>query len=285
MLRSLREVLEWTSGAVGSFNVVDPLMALAVVSAAVQEGRPAIVGVATRHWEKMDAPVMVPSIRSIVERSSAAVALHLDHAKPSQLTIIREALDLGFTSVMIDGSTEPFEQNCAITEEVLKLAGRYGAGVEAELGAIAGEEGVAGLVDSHADESLYTDPGMAEAFVSRCEIDALAVSVGTAHGLYKAEPKLQLDLVSELARRVSVPLVLHGATGVPNSAIIESVERGVRKINYFSGLLVEAMDEVRTPRRPDDTDYLGFRRRLYERWKDDAAEKIRLYAGIREVGE
>ncbi|MFW5994715.1 MAG: class II fructose-bisphosphate aldolase [Spirochaetia bacterium] len=278
MLKTFSETLSEANGAVGCFNIVDLGMAQAVAAAAEQEGAPAIIGVAARHWRAIDGAVYAPSLRAIAERSSVPIALHLDHAGPDETGLIQEALGVGFTSIMIDGSKLPFEDNCAVTRRVVELARPYNAGVEAELGAIAGEEGVAGLVDAGSDETMFTDPGMAQEFVKRCDIDALAVSIGTAHGLYKAEPKLQFELVSELRRRVSVPLVMHGASGIPEEAVAESVRRGIRKINYFSGFLVEAMNEVRASGSEGDTDYPAFRNRLIARWTADAADKIRLYS-------
>ena len=160
----------------------------------------------------------------------------------------------------------------------MEMTRPYGAHVEAELGAITGLEGVAGFVDGNVNHSLYTDPGKAEAFIRECPVEALAVSVGTAHGLYKTKPKLQFKLIEEINRRIPTPLVLHGATGVPDDAIIKAISLGVRKINYFSGLLVTAMDEVRLGVSENDNDYIGFRNRLVARWKRDAQEKLELYA-------
>lgn len=279
MLQSLSQLLHDTPGAVGSFNVVDFGMAQAVIAAAEESGRPAVIGVATRHWHLIDALRLAPSLLALAKAAAVPIALHLDHAGPGELDIIRAALDAGFTSIMIDASKLSFEDNGSVTLEVCRLAADYGASVEAELGAISGEEGVAGLVDPDFDESMFTDPGKAEEFVERCPVDALAVSIGTAHGLYRAQPKLQFELISELARRIPVPLAMHGATGVSHEAIAESVRRGIRKINYFSGFLVTAMDEVRDSSRDDSTDFVAFRQRLVERWKREALEQIVLYQG------
>lgn len=279
MLKSLSETIAAAKGAIGSFNVIDVGMAQAVSAAAEQTKTPVIIGVAARHWNAIEGPKLAPSLKAIAEQSSVPIALHLDHAGPDQFNLIQEALDLGFTSIMIDGSKLPFDDNCAITLKVLEAARPYQAGVEAEIGAIAGEEGVAGLVDAGSDETMFSDPGKAENFVKTCPVDALAVSIGTAHGLYKAEPKLQLELISELHRRLPVPLVMHGATGIGEDTIIKAVQRGIRKINYFSGLLVQAMEEIRYSGVEGDTDYLAFRKRLINRWIADAADKIKLYSG------
>jgi hypothetical protein len=156
MLQSLSQLLADTPGAVGSFSVVDLGMAQAVVAAAEQSGRPAVVGVATRHWHVIDALRLTPSLLASAEAAAVPIALHLDHAGREELDIIRAALDAGFTSIMIDASKLAFADNSAVTLEVCGLASGYGASVEAELGAISGEEGVAGLVDPDFDESMFT---------------------------------------------------------------------------------------------------------------------------------
>ena len=279
MKGNLRDVFSSSSGAVGSFNVVELGMAEAIVAAAEEAQKPVIIGIATRHWKLIDPRHMMPSLLSLVESASVPIALHLDHASPSQMDIVRDALGIGFTSIMIDGSKLPVNANIEATGEVLALARAYDATVEAELGPLAGEEGIAGLVTGDVDERQLTDPYEAAEFVKAAPVDALAVSVGTAHGLYTSAPRLQLDLIAELNRTVVVPLVLHGATGIPDNVVRSAVKRGVRKINYFSGLLVEAMQEVQAvDRSHQDNDYLGLRRRIMDRWKTDVGSKIQLYA-------
>ena len=280
MLRTLKELLADSLRGVASFNCVDLEMARACIEAAEEARRPVIIGVATRHWESVGGSAFIPSLKAFCEQSEVQVALHLDHAKPRELDILKQALDSGFTSVMIDGSNQRLSQNIDLSRRVVEQAAEYGASVEAELGPIPGEEGVAGRVDAAESSlfTLYTRPAEAKKFCDETGVDALAVAVGTAHGLYTEAPVLQLDLISELSSILTTPLVLHGATGIPDEAIREAVRRGVRKINFFSGLLVAGMKVAREQSDPEDNDYLGLRQRMFESWKDTADEMIRLYS-------
>ncbi len=278
MLNNLKEILEGSSGGIASFNCVDFDMARGCLDAAEKTGRPVILGLATRHWEVLGGKVFIPSLLALCRETSVPVALHLDHAKPSEMAVIKEALDAGFTSIMIDASKESFEKNVEITAEVVSLASGYGAGTEAELGPLLGDEGVAGEVDS-GKSTVFTDPDEAGRFCRETGVDALAIAVGTAHGLYKDPPRLRQEIISAIATETSTPLVLHGATGIPDEAVKEAVGRGIRKINFFSGLLVCAMDEVRRAATPDNNDFVAMRRAMRKRWENTAEEMISLYKG------
>ncbi len=278
MLVNLKGILEESTGGIASFNCVDLEMARGCLDAAEASGRPVIIGVATRHWEVLGGKLFVPSLLSVCNSASVPVVLHLDHAKPSEVDIIQEALDSGFTSIMIDASKQSFTENVEITARVVSLAARYSAGTEAELGPILGDEGVAGVVDS-GRSSVFTDPVEAARFCSETGIDALAVAVGTAHGLYKETPRLRQEIISEIAGKTDTPLVLHGATGIPDEAVREAVRRGIRKINFFSGLLVSAMDEVRNAASEGNNDYVALRQAMKNSWKITAEQMIRLYNG------
>ena len=264
--------------AVGSFNTLEPEMAQAVLEAAEEQNIPVIIGVATRHYRAIRTPLLAPALVRAIEQASVPAALHLDHAAPDELNLIREALDLGFTSIMIDGSRLPFEENVEITARVVEMARPYGAGVEGELGGIAGEEGVADTDDDTPELLPYTDAAEASRFVAQTGVDALAIAVGTAHGIYKQTPHISNETIEKVAAAVNVPLVMHGATGVSDAAIQAAVRGGIRKINYFSGLLQSAMDHVRDGSRRQDNDYLGFRQGMAERWRQLAGEQMRLYA-------
>jgi len=264
--------------AVGSFNTLEPEMAQAVLDAAGEKNIPVIIGVATRHYNAIRTPLLAPSLVTAIEQATVPAALHLDHAAPDELDLIREALDLGFTSIMIDGSRLPFEENVAVTAKVVEMAKPYGAGVEGELGGIAGEEGVADTDDDSPESLPYTDADEARRFVELTGIDALAIAVGTAHGIYKQTPHISNETIEKVAASVDVPLVMHGATGVSDAAIQQAVRSGIRKINYFSGLLQTAMDHVRDGSTRRDNDYLGFKNGMAERWRRLAAEQMRLYA-------
>lgn len=264
--------------AVGSFNTLEPEMAQAVLDAAEAQNMPVMIGVATRHYHAIRTPLLAPALVRAIEQASVPAALHLDHAAPDELDTIREALDLGFSSIMIDGSRLPFEENVAVTAKVVEIAKPYGAGVEGELGGIAGEEGVADTGGDNPESLPYTDADEARRFVAETGVDALAIAVGTAHGIYKQTPHISNETIEKVAASVDVPLVMHGATGVSDAAIRQSVRSGIRKINYFSGLLQTAMDHVRDGSARQDNDYLGFRQGMADRWRELAAEQMRLYA-------
>lgn len=279
MKANLAEVLSAiTPGAAACFNTLDIDMALAVLDSADQLALPVVVGIATRHYQAMRAPLLVPSYLRAIEACSQPVALHLDHAGPHELDMIRQALDLGFTSIMIDGSRLPFSQNVDVTAQVVEMAHAYGASVEGEIGGIAGEEGVA---DTHADEPEqvpYTSTDEAKRFVEQTGVDALAIAVGTAHGIYTSEPHISFDTIRNIAAVVHVPLVLHGATGVSDAAIRESVSAGIRKINYFSGLLKNAMDHVRTNAASSHNDLLKFKQEMAGRWQEEMCGQMKLFS-------
>ncbi|MDX9800134.1 MAG: class II fructose-bisphosphate aldolase [Spirochaetia bacterium] len=277
MVVKLEKILE-TEGAVGSFNVVDLDMALAIIEGAEELKVPVIIGIATRHWKAARGHLLAPSILKAIEKASVPSVLHLDHSGPKEEHIVREALDCGFTSIMIDGSKLPFAENAAVTRNIVTLAKSYGASVEGEIGAITGVEGV---VDGEhkSSESLFTDPDEAEKFVIETGVNALAVSIGTAHGLYKAEPVIQFDLISALKKKVHVPLVMHGATGLSDEVMRKTIRCGIRKINYFSGLVVEAVEGtgryLETAEKPD---YVAMRKTLFDGWKKLASDQMKIYS-------
>ncbi len=279
MLKSLETVLGETKKAVGSFNILDLDMARGVLDAAVEERRPVIIGIATRHWKAIHAPQLVPSLLAMIGDAPVSVALHLDHARPDQIDLIREALDLGFTGIMIDGSALPYGENLAVTAEVVSLSHRYNAGVEGELGALAGQEGVADTGHDAPQAMPYTNPVEAARFAEESGVDALAIAVGTAHGLYKDIPAISFETIAATAGITTVPLVMHGATGVSDEAVRRSVDSGIRKINFFSGLLVAAMDRVREHSGEKGNDYQAFKEKLIASYRVVARTQIRLYTG------
>lgn len=280
MKANLSEVLEAIQpGAVASFNVLDLDMARAVIEAAEELALPAIIGIASRHYTDIGTPALVPSLLKMINDCSQPIALHLDHASADQLPMVREALDLGFSSIMIDGSRLPYTANVELTAQVVEWARPYGAGVEGELGAVAGEEGVADTGSDTAPAMPYTDPDEAFHFVKQTNINALAIAVGTAHGIYTEEPHIHYETIINIAKVSSVPLVMHGATGVSDQAIRQSVTFGIRKINFFSGLLQAAMEEVRHSAVDKDNDYLGLKTRIAQRWGSLMRQQMSLYAG------
>lgn len=232
MLVTLKDVLKIAEAekcAIGSFNTPNFASLKAVISAAEELRQPVIIMHAQVHEEmglcRMEeiAPVML----LMADRASVPVCAHLDHG--TDLDYVKRGLKLGFTSVMYDGSVLEKERNYANTSLVVGLARKFGASVEAEIGSMgARESGGAG------GESIYTDPAEAEKFASETGIDALACAFGTAHGLYLKQPKLDFARLAEINRRVRIPLVMHGGSGVSHEDYRKVIGLGIRKINYYS---------------------------------------------------
>ncbi len=175
-------------------------------------------------------------VRAVADHHRIPVALHLDHA--TRLDDIRRGIDLGFTSVMIDGSSLPFDENVAITRAAVELARPRGISVEGELGAVGGSD----VEEKQRTETVLTRPGEVRRFVEETGVDALAVSIGTSHGIYRTFPRLDLAVLRELDAASPVPLVLHGGSGTPDEQVRASVESGICKVNVYAELRI-AMGE------------------------------------------
>ncbi|HET8766892.1 MAG TPA: class II fructose-bisphosphate aldolase, partial [Pedococcus sp.] len=226
MLVGLGEVLEQARAdgrGVGAFNVIHLEHAEALVGAAEDSGLPVVLQVSenTVRWHGSLAPIAAAT-RALAEQSPARVVLHLDHATSREL--VTQALALGFTSVMFDGSTLPDERNRAETREVVRECHAAGVAVEAELGEIGGKDGV------HAP-GARTDPHDAARFVEDTGVDALAVAVGTSHAMTERTAALDLELIGAIRERVPVPLVLHGSSGVADDGLVDAVRAGMTKVN------------------------------------------------------
>ena len=228
-LKNILKIAEAKKCAVGSFNTPNFASIKAVISAAEELGQPVIIMHAQVHEEmglcRMDeiAPIML----FMADRASVPVCVHLDHG--TDLDYVKKGLELGFTSVMYDGSELPKDENYANTSIIVEAAAKYGASVEAEIGSMGSRES-----GSSEGASVYTDPADAENFAAETGIDALACAFGTAHGLYLKQPKLDFERLGEIKRRVSVPLVMHGGSGVSHEDYRKVIGLGIRKINYYT---------------------------------------------------
>ena len=231
MKASLKEVLkiaEAKSCAIGAFNTPTFENAVAVIAAAEKLGAPLIIAHAELH-EGEGAPLdtIGPMMVWAAERAKIPVCVHLDHGEHPDY--IYRAMDLGFTSVMIDASAKDYDENVRITKEVVAKAHAKGVDVEAEIGSLASREGGGATGDA-----VYTDPELAKKFVADTGIDALAASFGTAHGIYKVKPKLDFDRIRKIRELTGVPLVMHGGSGVSPEDYRQAIACGIRKINYYS---------------------------------------------------
>ena len=218
--------------AVGAFNVENMEMVMAVLAAAEECQSPVIMQTTPSTDKYAGLDYYLANVRAAAERADVPVALHLDHGSSFELAM--QALRTGYTSIMIDGSHHIYEENIAITKSVADACSPSQVPVEAELGKVGGKED-----DLDGGEGNgYTDPQEAVEFVRRTGITSLAVAIGTAHGVYKGEPKLDLDRLSEIREVVDIPLVLHGTSGVPNQTVSECVKRGICKVNYATDLRI-----------------------------------------------
>ena len=225
--------------AVGAFNVENMEMVMAVIKAAEEMKAPVIMQTTPSTIRYAGLDYYLAMVRTAAERADVPVAMHLDHGNSFELAM--QALRKGYTSIMIDGSHESFEENIALTRRVVDACAPSAISVEAELGKVGGKEDDL----EAADDSPFTDPKQAQEFAERTQVNSLAVAIGTAHGFYKGVPKLDFDRLSAIRELVSIPLILHGASGVPDDAVRESITRGICKVNFATELRAAFSDGVK----------------------------------------
>jgi fructose-bisphosphate aldolase class II len=226
--------------AVGAFDVVNAEYAMAITGAAEQEKSPLILMVLEGYQRYHDMELLIPSLCRLAERSSMPVTVHLDHAT-SWETVVR-AVKAGCTSIMLDRSADPYEENVAQTREVVRLCRPLNVSIESEIGSVKGSEaiGSATLVSSEVDPRYFTQIEEAERFARETDVDALAVSVGNTHGWYKGKPELDLERIEAIAERTGIPLVLHGGSGLSDQDFGNAIQRGMRKVNINTSLVAAA---------------------------------------------
>jgi fructose-bisphosphate aldolase, class II len=274
--------------AVGAFNINNMELVQGIVAAAKELNSPIILQVSKGAREYAGRKYITKLAEAAESDSDLPIAIHLDHG--DNFDLCKSVIDDGFTSVMIDGSHQPFEENIEITKRVVDYAHTRGVSVEAELGKLVGEQHDSGENSKTSLNAVYTNPSEAKEFVERTKCDSLAVAIGTSHGAYKfkGEPKLDFERLKEIRRMVRIPLVLHGASsvlpeytdicnrygakisgskGVPEEQIKEAVKIGVQKINIDTDLRIAMTAGVRrslfeNPVEFDPRKYLGQGREL-----------------------
>ncbi|EHQ92283.1 class II fructose-1,6-bisphosphate aldolase [Desulfosporosinus youngiae] len=217
--------------AVGAFNCNNMEIVQAIVAAAEAEHAPVIIQASQGAIKYAGIEYITTLTKLAAEKASVPIALHLDHG--TSFAQVMQCTRNGFSSVMIDGSKLPLEENIALTNKVIEAVRLLGVSVEAELGKIGGTEDDITVSER---EALFTDPAEAEYFVKATQVDALAIAIGTAHGQYKGIPKLDFERLTQIRERVSTPLVLHGSSGVPEDALREAISRGVCKVNIDTNI-------------------------------------------------
>ena len=231
MIATLSEVIAQARKkkiAVGSFNTPNLECLLAVLEAAERLQVPVIVAHAQLHEEVAPIEKIGPVMVELAKRSKVKVCVHLDHGEDSEYC--KKAIGLGFTSVMIDHSAKSYDENVEGTREVVRYAHAHGVDVEAELGRLPNREGGSGSQG----EDLYTDPELVPAFIEETKVDALAIAFGTAHGIYKVKPVLNMDVITKVRQKTGIPLVMHGGSGISAEEYREVIRRGIDKINYYT---------------------------------------------------
>ena len=278
MLVNLVEILklaEEKKCAVGAFNTPNWECILAVIDAAEKLNVPVIISHAQLHEEVSPLAKIGPIMVEAAKRAKVPACVHLDHCET--LDYMAQALEIGFTGVMYDGSTLPYEENLENTKKAVAMAKNYSCGVEAELGALASREGGA----DNASGPVYTDPDEAVAFCRETGIDALAPSFGTAHGIYKAKPVLDLDRVKVISEKTGLPLVLHGGSGVSPEDYRTGIANGLRKINYYSYMSKAGTQAVKELLAKEDVTFFhDLALAAQKAMEADAEKAMRVFAGL-----
>lgn len=235
MLVTAKELLQdamHNKYAIGAFNVENMEMVMAVLAAAEAKNSPVIMQTTPGTIKYAGVDYYYANVKAAAERSRIPVVMHLDHGDSFERAMA--AYRAGYTSIMIDGSKLPFEENIALTKKVVEACHPGGVYVEGELGKVGGKED-----DLEGDdENPYTDPDEAKIFVEKTGVDYLAIGVGTAHGVYKGTPHVNTDLIAAIHDLVHIPLVLHGTSGVPDEQVRTAVANGICKVNYATDLRI-----------------------------------------------
>ena len=275
MLVNLNEVLKKAQKekyAAGLFNTTDTDMLQAVIEAAEESNSPVILGTAEVLLPYGELKLIAPSVITAAKRAKVPVVVHYDHGLTFDRCI--EALKLGFSSIMFDGSAKPYEQNIAETREIVKIAHAFGATVEGEIGHV----GEAAKEDNLLTD-MYTTPEEAKAYLEATGVDALAVAIGSAHGVYKKKPMLNIERLKEISGAVKVPLVLHGGSGLSDDDFKNTIRNGIAKVNIFTDLCL-AGERAYKDGEEKKLGYLETRNLKVEYIKEAVKHKMALFGSV-----
>lgn len=275
MLVNLNEVLKKAQKAkyaVGLFNTTDTDMLQAVIEAAEESNSPVILGTAEVLLPYGELKLIAPSVIAAAKCASVPVVVHYDHGLTFERCL--ESLKLGFSSVMFDGSAKAYGQNIEETKEIVKIAHAFGASVEGEIGHV----GEAAQGDESL-ENMYTTVAEAKEYLENTGVDALAVAIGSAHGVYKKKPKLNVERLKEIADAVSVPLVLHGGSGLSDDDFKNTIREGIAKVNIFTDLCL-AGERAMKDGAEKKLGYLETRNLKVEYIKEAVKHKMSLFGSV-----
>jgi ketose-bisphosphate aldolase len=276
-LENMKEMLgEAAAGcyAIGAFNILDYNSTKAVVLAAEQVRAPVIIQTSAKTVIFWGASAIISWVRELAGPSKVPIALHLDHCK--DLELIEECIKAGWTSVMIDASSKPFEENLSLSRKVVEMARPKNVTVEAELGAIVGVED-----DIHVkqQDAHLADPEQAIEFCRQVEPDCFAPAIGTAHGVYKGVPKIAYDLLEDIAAKIEAPIALHGGTGLADDVFKKCISLGCAKVNISTQLKYAFIDGFVAYHNANNTEYnpLKVLDAQFNALKEGIVEKINLF--------
>lgn len=272
-LEYVLKIAEEKNCAIGSFNTPNLENMIAVISAAEELNVPVIIMHAQCHEEYAPLDIVGPIMLLMAKKAKVPVCVHLDHCE--DLDYLKRAIDIGFTSVMLDASGLPYDENVKMTKEAVRLAHPKNISVEAEIGVLGGRE--AGNQKPLTKEEMYTDPDLAKKFVDDTNIDALACSFGTAHGIYKVKPELDFDRIKRINKLCNLPLVMHGGSGVSSEDYVKAIKCGVRKINYYSYMSREGVYAAREILKKDITFYHELASYATSKMKEDVIRALKIF--------
>lgn len=280
MLVTLNQVLipaKKNRYAVGLFNAVNMELARGIIAAAEEKQSPVIMGTAEVLFPYGPLEEVSYYLIPMAKKANVPIVVHLDHGLRKETCL--KALELGFTSIMYDCSTDDYDTNVAKVKEMAEIAHSYGATIEGELGHVGDNEGSA-EGDSHLEDpsKFFTDPKMAKDYVEKTKVDALAIAVGNAHGAYKLPPKLDFDRIKTIANTVDVPLVLHGGSGLTDNDFRQAIKEGISKVNIFTDINVAAVKAEFSKFTDMNKGIIDLIPAAVEAVKQEAIEKINLFS-------
>lgn len=269
-LKALLDRAENEKIAVGAFSVGNMEMVLGAVKAAERTNTPIIIQIAEVRLPTSPLKIIGPMMVAAAKNSSVDICVHLDHGLNYET--VETALELGFSSVMLDGSLLGYEDNIELTKKVVNKAREYGSSVEAELGVVGGNES-----EGKAHSIQCTDPSVAKDFCSRTGVDALAVAIGNAHGHYKVEPELRLDILKAIYSTCDIPLVLHGGTGITPDTFRDCIRNGIRKINIATASFDAVVNSSKSTLCEEKANYFTLSQNVADGVCENIEKHIRIF--------
>lgn len=285
MLVTMNEVLQDAKKghyAVGLFNAVTLELAQGIIAAAEETGSPVIFGTAEVLLPYNGLEDLAMFLIPMAKRAKVPVVVHLDHGLHKETCL--KALELGFSSIMYDCSTDTYENNCKKVKEMADIAHSYGASIEGEIGHVGGAEGTATAEQQEDASKYYTKPEEAKDFVDRTGVDALAIAVGTAHGAYKLPPKLDFERIKTIASTIPTPLVLHGGSGLTDDDFRRCIEAGISKVNIFTDINVSAVEAALRDFSAMNKGIIDLLPSIRDAVKKSVIEKMRLFGCCGKAG-